>query len=60
MTDFQKYEKLNIDGSWINLEGGPKKGGCFCTPKGAEVIGWENGIHYPLPHHHLFICAFYP
>ena len=46
MTDFQKYEKLNIDGSWINLERGPKKGGCFCTPKGAEVIGWENGIHY--------------
>lgn len=46
MTDYQKYEKLNIDGSWINLEKGDAKGGCFCTPKGAKVIGWENGIHY--------------
>lgn len=46
MTDFQKYQKLNIDGSWINLEKGAEKGGCFCTPKGAKVIGWENGIHY--------------
>lgn len=46
MTDFQKYEKLDIDGSWINLEKGDSKGGYFCTPKGARVIGWENGIHY--------------
>ena len=46
MTDFQKYEKLGLDGSWINLEKGASKGGYFCTPKGARVIGWENGIHY--------------
>lgn len=46
MTDFQKYEKLGLDGSWINLEKGAVRGGCFCTPKGARVIGWENGIHY--------------
>lgn len=46
MTDFQKYESLHIDASWINLEKGPEKGGYFCTPRGARVIGWENGIHY--------------
>lgn len=46
MTDFQKYEKLALDGAWINLEKGASKGGYFCTPKGARVIGWENGIHY--------------
>lgn len=46
MTDFQKYKKLGLDGSWINLEPGDPKGGYFCTPKGARVIGWENGIHY--------------
>lgn len=46
MTDFQKYEKLGLDGSWINLERGDPKGGYFCTPKGARVIGWENGVHY--------------
>ena len=46
MTDFQKYEQLRIDGSWINLEKGTARGNCFCTPKGARVIGWENGIHY--------------
>lgn len=46
MTAFQKYEKLALDGAWINLEKGNSTGGCFCTPKGARVIGWENGIHY--------------
>lgn len=46
MTDFQKYEKLKIDGSRINLEKGSDTGGYFCTPKGAKVIGWENSIHY--------------
>ncbi len=46
MTDFQRYEKLDLDGSRINLEKGEPKGGYFCTPKGARVIGWENGIHY--------------
>lgn len=46
MTDFQKYEKLKLDGAWINLEKGDAEGGYFCTPKGARVIGWENGIHY--------------
>lgn len=46
MTDFQKYEKLDMDGAWIGLEKGDARGGYFCTPKGARVIGWEGGIHY--------------
>ena len=46
MTDFQRYETLGLDGSWISLEKGDAKGGCFCTPKGARVIGWEDGVHY--------------
>lgn len=46
MTDYQKYEALNLDGAWINLEKGAANGGYFCTPRGARVIGWENGIHY--------------
>lgn len=46
MTDYQKYEALNLDGTWINLEKGDATGGSFCTPRGARVIGWENGIHY--------------
>ena len=46
MTDFQRYETLGLDGSWISLEKGDAKGGCSCTPKGAHVIGWENGVHY--------------
>lgn len=46
MTDYQKYKNLELDGSWIGLEQGDPQGGYFCTPKGARVIGWENGIHY--------------
>ena len=46
MEDLQKYEELGLDGSWINLEKGSSQGGYFCTPVGAQVIGWENGIHY--------------
>ena len=42
---YEKYINLKIDGGWIGLEAG---GGmpCFCTPIGAEIIGWDNGIHY--------------
>ncbi len=42
---YQKYQKLNIDGSWIglNVENNEPY---FCTPIGAAIIGWDNGIHY--------------
>lgn len=43
---YEKYKKLNIYGSRIGLEMDSEIGGYFCTPKGAHVIGWDNGIHY--------------
>ena len=44
-TLYKKYKSLKIDGSQIGLELG---GGApyFCTPIGAEIIGWDTGIHY--------------
>ena len=44
-TLYETYKKQNLDGSWIGLaqaDGGPY----FCTPVGAEIIGWDNAIHY--------------
>lgn len=48
MTLYEKFKKLDIDFSQLGLEQGDIHGGYFCTPKGAEVIGWEgvDGIHY--------------
>ncbi len=43
---YEKYKSLNIDGSYIGLEQGDETGDYFCTPVGAKVIGWDNGIHY--------------
>ena len=42
---YEKYKNLKIDGSWIGLEAGTQTP-YFCTPIGAEIIGWDNGIHY--------------
>ena len=42
---YTKYKNLKIDGSWIGLELGTQTP-YFCTPIGAEIIGWDNGIHY--------------
>ena len=42
---YEKYKNLKIDGSRIGLELGEETP-CFCTPIGAEIIGWDNGIHY--------------
>lgn len=42
---YEKYKNLKIDGSRIGLELGGETP-CFCTPIGAEIIGWDNGIHY--------------
>jgi len=42
---YEKYKNLKIDGSWIGLEAGAQTP-YFCTPIGAEIIGWDNGIHY--------------
>lgn len=47
MTLYEKYKKLDIDFSQISLEQGDDRSDYFCTPKGAEVIGWAgiDGIH---------------
>ncbi len=44
-TLYEKYKNLKIDGNWIGLEPGAETP-YFCTPVGAEIIGWDNGIHY--------------
>ena len=44
---YKAYLDLNLDGSWIGLE--QEERGAddlyFCTPVGAQIIGWDNGIH---------------
>ncbi len=45
---YERYLKLNIDGSCVGLERVESKSNYFCTPKGAKIIGWNgaDGIHY--------------
>ncbi|MCB8817066.1 hypothetical protein [Desulfosporosinus shakirovi] len=47
-TTYERYLKLNIDGSRLGLERSESESNYFCTPKGAKVIGWAgvDGIHY--------------
>jgi len=42
-TPYERYLKLNSDGSRVGLERGESesKSNYFCTPKGAKVIGWS-------------------
>lgn len=42
----QKYNSLKIHGEYIGLEKGSEVGDYFCTPVGAKVFAWDNGIHY--------------
>jgi hypothetical protein len=48
MTMYDKFKALNLNFSLLGLGQGDTNGGYFCTPVGAEVIGWEgvDGIHY--------------
>lgn len=48
MTLYERYCRLEPDLAWIGLERGDTRGGYFCTPVGAEVIGWAgvDGIHF--------------
>lgn len=46
MELFEKYRKLNIDGSQINLEYLEDVEPYFCYPKHAKVIGYEQNILY--------------
>lgn len=45
--DLQIFRKLPVDGTLIELEQGDGEP-YFCTPEGAEIIGWLNGIHFIL------------
>lgn len=47
MTLYEKYKRLGIDFSQLGLEQGDTRSSYFCTPEGAEVIGWAgvDGIH---------------
>lgn len=42
---YRKFQELRIDTSPVGLSccEGPNY---FCTPVGAKIIGWDNGIHY--------------
>ncbi len=46
MNIYKKYKALKVDMTYINLEKGDETADYFCTPIGANVIGWENGIQY--------------
>ena len=45
---YKDYLALGLDGSWIGLEQEEREDDdrYFCTPVGARIIGWDNGIHY--------------
>lgn len=43
---FEKYMQLDIDASWIGLEKCDDHPLYFCTPIGARIFGWDNGMHY--------------
>lgn len=47
MTDYEKFQALELDRSWLGLEPGEEHSDYFCTPLGARVIGWAgvDGIH---------------
>lgn len=48
MTLYQKFKELNINHSAIGLEQNENCETYYCTPKGAEILGWAgvDGIHY--------------
>ena len=46
VTIHERFQRLPIDPCWIGLERGDRHPKYFCTPLGAQIIGWENSIHY--------------
>ena len=42
---FDKFKQLNLDTSPIGLSVELREP-FFCTPIGAQIIGWDNGKHY--------------
>lgn len=46
IRDMQQLKRLGRYGAAIGLEPGEETADYFCTPVGAAVLGWDNGIHY--------------
>ena len=44
-NEYEKFQKLKVDTSCIGLAR-EENSKYFCTPIGATIIGWDNGIHY--------------
>lgn len=44
-TLYKQFQNLDIDTSWIGLSR-EENHQYFCTPIGAEIFAWDNGIHY--------------
>ncbi len=44
---YEKFKNMKVDTSWVGLAK-EEDYGYFCTPVGADIIGWDNGIHYCL------------
>lgn len=42
---YKQFQNLDIDTSWIGLSREENQR-YFCTPIGAEIFAWDNGIHY--------------
>lgn len=45
MELYARYCRLNADFSWLGL-GYKEPHQYFCTPVGAEIIGWDEALHY--------------
>lgn len=48
MTLYQRFLKLDLDTSSLGLNRSEANQSYFCTPKGANILGWAgaDGIHY--------------
>ena len=44
-NEYEKFQKLKVDTSCIGLAR-EENSKYFCTPIGATIICWDNGIHY--------------
>lgn len=42
---YEQFLTLNLDTSWVGLSREEDQQ-YFCTPIGANIIAWDNGIHY--------------
>lgn len=48
MTFYERFRQIDLDVSRLGLQTGDTDRRYFCTPRGAEIIGWAgvDGIHY--------------